>query len=366
MSAIVIKSTEGLSRKEWLELRKLGIGGSDAAVVCGVNRYKSQLELWMEKTGRIPCSSFLHDEKEDEKAGGAAYWGARLEPLIKEEFTRRTGVKVIPVSQIIRSPEYPFMLANLDGVCRCPIHGRCVFEAKTANVFKAGEWDGDLVPKEYLLQVQHYLSVTGYNGAYIAVLIGGNDFRTVFVPRDEEVISMLIRREADFWRLVQNDMPPPPDGSDACAEFLAGLYPAGRPKSKINLPAEASDIIHQYNFAAEQEGIFKAKKQEASNTLKQMLGDNEIGIVGAGVSGGVGGQGGIGYVKWKNVTQERLNAAMLKSEQPEIYERYLTESSYRRFSIKVAEMASKANISHKGIIIHKSSQAREQLLREVG
>ena len=32
----------------------LGFGGSDAAVVCGISRYKSPVELWMEKTGQLP------------------------------------------------------------------------------------------------------------------------------------------------------------------------------------------------------------------------------------------------------------------------------------------------------------------------
>ena len=49
MSAIVLASTENMSYEDWLEHRKSGIGGSDASVVCGINRYKSPVELWMEK-----------------------------------------------------------------------------------------------------------------------------------------------------------------------------------------------------------------------------------------------------------------------------------------------------------------------------
>ena len=50
MAAIVLASTENMSYEDWLENRRQGIGGSDASVVCGINRYKSPLELWMEKT----------------------------------------------------------------------------------------------------------------------------------------------------------------------------------------------------------------------------------------------------------------------------------------------------------------------------
>jgi len=93
------------------------------------------------------------------------------------------------------------MQANLDGVCEHPDYGTCVFEAKTASAYKSVEWDG-AIPDEYVLQIQHYLSVTGYKGAYIAVLIGGNSFRWKFVERDEELIAILIQLERDFWECV--------------------------------------------------------------------------------------------------------------------------------------------------------------------
>lgn len=84
MSAIILTSTENLPYADWLEYRKQGIGGSDAAIVCGISRYKSPVELWMEKTGQLPY----------QEAGEAAYWGTQLEALVREEFSRRTGVEV--------------------------------------------------------------------------------------------------------------------------------------------------------------------------------------------------------------------------------------------------------------------------------
>ena len=50
--ALRLVSTKNLEREEWLNIRKKGIGSSDAAAAVGLNPYKSQLELWMEKTGR--------------------------------------------------------------------------------------------------------------------------------------------------------------------------------------------------------------------------------------------------------------------------------------------------------------------------
>jgi putative phage-type endonuclease len=110
MSAIVLASTEDMPYAEWLDWRKKGIGGSDASVVCGVNKYKSPVELWMDKTGQLPYS----------EAGEAAYWGTQLESLVRSEFTKRTGITVSTVNQLLQSEAHPFMLANLDGVCQHP------------------------------------------------------------------------------------------------------------------------------------------------------------------------------------------------------------------------------------------------------
>ena len=334
MAMIALASTDGLSREDWLAYRNLGIGGSDASVVCGINKYKSPIQLWMEKTGQLP----------PEEAGEAAYWGTRLESAVREEFTLRTGIKVLPVNQILQSREYPFMLANVDGVCRCSTHGKCIFEAKTANAFKAGEWEGDSVPQEYILQIQHYLCVTGYSGAYIATLIGGNTFQWKFVERDEEIISILIKYERDFWAHVQDDVPPALDGSEACAKFLSQQYPHSIPLSKAILPDNAADLIRQYSEADEQLDALTKQKQKAANLLKQMLGENEMGIVGDD------------YIKWLTVSQERFNAKLLQAEQPEIYAKYTVKSSHRRFTIKVAKTDDGSNTQYQLL----------QLLREVG
>lgn len=311
--AVMLASTENMPYDEWLDWRKKGIGGSDASVVCGINRYKSPVELWMEKTNQLPYR----------EAGEAAYWGTKLEALVRAEFTKRTGIEVEQANQLLQSEAHPFMVANLDGTCQHPNYGKCVFEAKTASAYKAGEWD-DAIPDEYILQVQHYLAVTGYMGAYIAVLIGGNTFRWKFIERDEEMIAMLIQLEGDFWEHVQAMIPPPLDGSEASAKFLSERFPNSVPKSKIELPDTAVEIIRQYETACENVNQYTEQKQEAENLLKQMLGDSEIGIAEDWV------------ITWKSVAQERLDGKTLKAEHPVLYKKYANQTSYRRFSIKAA------------------------------
>ena len=309
--AKVLTSTKTIDYNEWLDYRKKGIGGSDASVVCGINRYKSPVELWMEKTNQLPY----------QEAGEAAYWGTQLEDLVRNEFTKRTGIKVKQTYQLLQSEEYPFMFANLDGECIHPTYGKCVFEAKTASAYKAGEWD-DSIPDEYILQVQHYMAVTGYKGTYIAVLIGGNTFRWKFIERDEEIISMLIKLEKVFWQYVQECIPPALDGSEASAKFISERFPNSLPKSQIKLPDSATDLIEQYEAASENIHQYTEQKQEAENKLKQMIGDHEIGTVGERV------------ITWKSMSSERLDSKTLKAEHPILYKKYANKTSYRRFSIK--------------------------------
>ena len=314
MSYRVLVSTEDLPYADWLEYRKKGIGGSDASVVCGISRYKSPVELWMEKTDQFP-----HQE-----AGEAAYWGTQLEALVRAEFIKRTGIEVRQVKQLLQSEEHPFMLANLDGVCEHPDYGPCIFEAKTASAYKAGEWGDDAIPDEYMLQIQHYMAVTDYRATYIAVLIGGNTFRWRLVERDDELISMLIPFEEVFWGHVKNDTPPPLDGSDASAKFLAERFPNSVPKSQIALPAAADDLLICYDEACNKIQAATEEKREVENKLKEMLGENEIGTTTDRI------------VTWKNVSQERLDSRTLKAEHPTLYKRYTNKTTYRRFSVKAA------------------------------
>jgi putative phage-type endonuclease len=313
MKAVVLASTENMDYAEWLDWRKKGIGGSDASVVCGVSKWKSPVELWMEKTGQLP----------DSEAGEAAYWGTVLEGVVKAEFTKRTGIEISPVNQLLQSEAYPFMLANLDGTCRHPIYGDCIFEAKTSSAYRAEEWD-DKIPDEYMLQVQHYIAVTGYMGAYIAVLIGGNTFKWKFVERDEELIAMLTQLEGEFWNHVQEGVPPAIDGSEASAKFLNQRFPDSVPRSKIDLPGDAVSLIRRYDAACEQLKRAEEQKLEAENLLKQMMGEHEAGTAGDRV------------ITWKSITQERLDSKALKADRPSLFRKYANKTSYRRFVVKTA------------------------------
>lgn len=309
--AKTVIDTNNLSYEQWLEYRKTGIGGSDASVVCGINKYKFPVELWLEKTGQLPY----------QEAGEAAYWGTQLEPVVRSEFTKRTGIEVKLVKQLLRSEEHPFMQANLDGICEHPDYGTCIFEAKTASAYKSNEWENS-IPAEYMLQIQHYMSVTGYKGTFIAVLIGGNTFKWKYIERDDEIIEMLIHLEADFWEHIVNKTPPPLDGSEASEKFLSDRYPESIPQSRIILPPEADVLIKEYDKETAILNEAAERRQRAENLLKEMLGDNENGTSENRI------------ISWKSIFQERLDSKSLRAEYPDLYKKYVNRISYRKFSIK--------------------------------
>ena len=313
MQALTLISTEGMSYEEWLSWRDKGIGGSDASVICGLNKWKSPVELFMEKKGQL----------EPKEPGEAAYFGTLLEPLIRQEFTRRTGLEIAPVHAILQHPQHQFMLANLDGIVQDPIHGKGVFEAKTASQFMAPQWKNGMLPDHYEVQVQHYLAVTGLSFAYIAVLIGGNTFKYFHIPRNDEVISLLVQLEENFWvNHVQANIPPEIDGSASSGELLKRLYPNGKANSCIELPEFALELINQYEEAQADEAEVLVRKEYAANKLKELLGENENGIINGR------------SVAWKSVNSERFNSKSFKKDHPDLFKQYVEASRYRRFSIK--------------------------------
>ena len=316
---ILVPDIDSISYAEWIKIRRSGIGGSDAAAaVGGLNPWKSQRELWEEK-----ANGYQSPRSENE----SMIWGKLLEPVIKEEFCRRTGSVVHPMLSMLQHPVHKFMLADLDGVVedRSGRHG--VFEVKTTGSYNQAEWDNDRVPDHYMLQVQHYLSVTGLDHAIICVLIGGNTMRWTTVHADYDLIADMIKLETQFWSYVVNKTPPPVDGSAACSELLARKYPKSTNPTPLILPAEADGWIQDWNSAKADEEAAVERKRLAENKLKEVIGDHEKAISPSGVQ-----------VAWKSVQSSRIDSSRLKTEQPAMYEKYLSQTSQtRRFSVSATK-----------------------------
>lgn len=177
------------------EARRRGVGGSDAGVVLGYSKWgKTPYELWCEKTKGKDGSA---DARPDQNAS-RKQWGNRLEATVLDAFVEESGIAIEKRDVQLVHPRMPFILGSLDGLAAdgCPV------EAKTTDFRNRDDWGdgGDEIPDYYMPQVQHYLSLyPEAPGSYVAVLIGGNDFRRFFVPRDSEFIEDMLLAEKHFW-----------------------------------------------------------------------------------------------------------------------------------------------------------------------
>lgn len=176
----VFAKTKDMPKAEWLRLRRNGIGGSDAAAIMGLSPWRTAMDVWLEKTGE-----FTEDESQDNEK---MYWGTALEDVVAREFMTRTGLKVRRRNAILQHRKHHFMIANVD---RLVIGHKAGLECKTTGQYSADDWTMG-VPDYYIPQVQHYMAVTGYDTWYVAVLIGGQEYKHYEVPRDDGFIREVL------------------------------------------------------------------------------------------------------------------------------------------------------------------------------
>lgn len=307
---IIVAKTTAISYDKWLAMRRKGVGGSDAAAVCGISRYSSPLDVWLLKTGRKPATP---DNE-------AMQWGRLLEPVVREEFARRTGLTVKECPFLLASNKNPFMIANVDGIVTEKNGTKCVLEIKTTNSFTTAKDIEDGLPVEWYCQVQHYLAVTELSKAYVVVLIGGNQIKWQIIDRDEETIQTIAALEQHFWNEhVLKDVPPPVDANSGDA--LALLYPTSK-DADIVLPAEANELVNQWLEIKKAEDELKTAKASCENQLKALLKDAESGLAPNGYN-----------VSWKSYSQSRLDSTKLKATHPDIAAQFTTTVTGRKFSV---------------------------------
>ena len=316
--ALKLVKTNDLNREQWLNVRKGGIGSSDAAAAVGLNPYKSQLELWMEKTGRD--DNLPKVDPYDESS--PMYWGTLLEPIVAAHYTRRTGNKVRRINAVWQHPYQPWMLANLDReVMGAP--DVQILECKTAGINGARLWK-DGVPEYVQLQVMHQLAVTGHKAADVAVLIGGQELQVHRIERDEALIQHLVELERRFWGYVERNEAPPADGSDSADLALRCLYPKDGGQvldlsQDLEMSAAFSDLLAVRQVLSAHTQLEAQLKQR----IQQRMGEASQAIFDGG------------DVTWKRSKDTTvLDTASLCKEQPELVQRYsLPKPGSRRFLV---------------------------------
>ncbi len=217
---------------EWLASRQAGIGSSDAAAVCGLDPYKTPLEVYVAKTdGHEPTGELAEDP--------AMRWGLLLEPSIARGYELETG-RTLDKPPPATHRQYPWMLATPDYACP----GRLV-ELKTASSHSLG-WTEEAPPERVVVQCQHQMAVTGIELCDVAVLIDGRHFQIYELRRDEAVIEDLIRIELAFWARVERREPPEPDWAHASTpELISKIYKPFVGK-EVSLPDHCLAMVQDY------------------------------------------------------------------------------------------------------------------------
>lgn len=308
--AQVLVATKDMDHEEWLEWRRKGIGGSDAAAILGLDRYRSAFDVYAEKVG-------LKSEEPDNEA---MRQGRDLEDYVARRFEEVAGKKVRRRNQMFQHPDYPWLIGNID---RWVVGEKAGLECKTTSVLNRARFAQGEYPANYYVQCVHYMAVTGAERWYLAVLVLNKAFHVFTVERDEAEIEALIQAEKRFWEEhVLKQIPPPPDGSESTAEVIKAMFPEARERETVALFGYEEKIRAMLELQAEMERLqlqHDALKQE----IQLVMRDAELGRA----------QGYV--VEWKNRPRRNLDTNRLKAERPEIYEQYLKPAqTVRIFTIK--------------------------------
>lgn len=293
-------------RQQWLELRRRGIGGSDAATVVGLNPWSSRLSLYADKLGLLP-------ERLDNEA---LRQGRDLEDYVAKRWEEATGKKVQRVNFILMNEQYPWAFANID---RRVVGEKALLECKTTSVYNKADFESGEVPPTYLVQCYHYLAVTGYDRAYLAVLVLNKGFYHYTIERDDKEIAALMRAEQTFWdNHVSPQVPPEADGSDSAQAVLDMQQRTEGTAILHDMDADFDEYEHVSGMIKE----YQDEKDHIKQRILQRMGENDRGQA---------QRWSCSYLKQQRTTIDRNR---LMRRYPEAYSDCVNTSTSRTFRVK--------------------------------
>lgn len=269
---------------DWLEARKSGVGGSDAGSIMGMNKYGSQLTVYLDKKGFNTFTGNAATER-----------GKIMEPVIRQYATKDLGIVIEELPYSLTSSN-GISKANLDGICYatnpCEVDGT-EFQGFAGHEIKTSRNGSDFgdkeIPDSHYCQVQHYMAVTGLRGFILSVYIIDTDaVKHYYIARNDIFIEQLMQAELDFWKeFVEKDIMPCAVGLDAEADMVNSMY-KGLPTT-VNLGDEGLKLCEERKNADEQEKFWKAEKDRCTLELKKMMAASTLPTVdnkGTAIAGG--------------------------------------------------------------------------------
>lgn len=306
----------------WLAARTKGIGGSDIGAICGVSPFSSARQIYFNKTGQF----------EDAMKPGAAavermHFGHLLEPIVADEFARRTGKKLITIEATFSHKDYPWARANVD---RLIVDDKGVpygiLECKTTSEYNNEEWEQGDILLSYIYQLNWYLWILDLKYGAFACLVGGNKFYYYEVYRNDDLImNTLFPAGKNFWyNNVLALKEPELQATDT--DYANDTYAKVKKDSEVFLDGDdANDLARTVVECKVKIKELEATMAEAQNRLKDRLKDTEIGYCRDYT------------VKWSPRTQTRVDQDRLKQEFPEVYAKCKKQINFRVMTIKGLE-----------------------------
>jgi putative phage-type endonuclease len=294
--------------KEQMEFRKNGIGGSDVAAIFGLSKWRTPVDIYLDKIGEAP------ERKESEWQ----YMGKKIESIIADVFEEKTGKEVChPIGTFVH-PEKTFMIANVD---RQVVGESAILECKNSMFSQGwGEQGTDEIPDEYLLQVAHYAIVKNVERAYIAVLISGNTFRTYVYERNKKLEDTIIAQEEKFWNEhVLKRIPPSISSSeDAKKLYVNSVF------SSLTANATLKEFISDIKETKQKIKSLEDYEEKLKTCIFKEMQFNES----------LSDEFGNLLAVWKQQKMTRFDTDLFKKEHPELYKKYCKTSSFRKFLLK--------------------------------
>lgn len=283
------------------------LGGSDAAAACGVSPWQTPLQLYLEKT---------QDERQavrkESNSNDPMYWGTVLEAPIANS-AKGLGLKLRKVNKEFIHPKYPFIRGHIDR----KVEGEDeMVEIKNIGYRTAEHWGEtgtDQIPLYYMTQAFHYLGLTPYKGCHFLVLVGGQDLRHYYLPRDDATIKMLYAKEAEFWEKVQTGSPPEPTTS----EDINLLFPKSVAEILDASPAMVGNLRSLEHAKTSQKAANEIV-ESYENIIKYEMGQADTISMGEYLP-----------ATWKSQNRTGFDTAKFKEDHPDLYKIYKTTSSHR-------------------------------------
>lgn len=295
---------------------KGGLGGSEALAYCGQDPRCTELELYERKIA--PVSGTL-----PETPNARAEWGHRLESVVRDWLQDELDRRIVKPLEMFRSKAVPMMVGHLDGITEeTRAHKPEGVEIKTADKYMAAEFgavETDQIPVRYVLQVTHYMVVTGLRRFHIGALVGGNDARHYVVDFDPELAGMLIARARMFWSHVETHTPPDPKTlADTARRWPRSL--------EVNVMA-TPNIIEAIRDLKELRAVEKHSAEQADAievSLKAFMGD----------AAAVTDSGHQLLATWRSQSRSRFDVGKFTAEHPEFIEQYKATAQFRVFRLR--------------------------------